>query len=417
MTPRKTAAFAGGVALMVATSAPVLAQATTEVVAEGLHAPRGLAIASDGSLLVAEAGQYGDTCPMGEAGFCFGPTGSVARVADGQVERVIEGLTSAGSGPEVVGPSDVALKDDGSFYLVLNGGGDPAERPEGDLSGYVLDAGLDGAYDPLADVWGYEATGDPDAEFSGGVLDANPYSVAIVDDGVLVADAGANALYAIDAAGQISVIAVFPPREHLFPAEMLQAMGPPPETDGEMAPEGEAMAEGEETAEGEPDEIAASDAEEMTGEAPPEGGMVPVPVESVPTSVVVGPDGAYYVGELTGGPFPVGGAVVWRVVPGEEPTEYATGFTNIIDVGFGPDGTLYVAEIVHEGLMPVFMGGDVAPIGAVLSVPPGGGEPEMVATGEQLMALGGLTVADDGSIYVSANTLGTEGGTIVKITP
>ena len=55
--PRKTAAFAGGVALMVATSAPVLAQATTEVVAEGLHAPRGLAIASDGSLLVAEAGQ------------------------------------------------------------------------------------------------------------------------------------------------------------------------------------------------------------------------------------------------------------------------------------------------------------------------------------------------------------------------
>jgi hypothetical protein len=41
----------------------------------------------------------------------------------------------------------------------------------------------------------------------------------------------------------------------------------------------------------------------------------------------------------------------------------------------------------------------------------------MVATGEQLMALGGLAVADDGSIYVSANTLSTEGGTIVKITP
>jgi sugar lactone lactonase YvrE len=134
--------------------------------------------------------------------------------------------------------------------------------------------------------------------------------------------------------------------------------------------------------------------------------------------VVVGPDGAYYVGQLTGGPFPVGGASVWRVVPGEEPTEYAAGFTNIIDLGFGPDGTLYVAEIVHEGLLPVFMGeGQVAPIGAVLSVAPGGGEPELVATGEQLMALGGLVVADDGSIYVSANTLGPEGGTIVKITP
>ncbi len=153
------------------------------------------------------------------------------------------------------------------------------------------------------------------------------------------------------------------------------------------------------------------------GEAPPDG-MVPVPVESVPTSVVVGPDGAYYVGELTGGPFPVGGANVWRVVAGEEPTVYASGFTNILDRGFGSDGTLYVAEIVHEGLMPVFMGeGQVPPIGAVLSVPPGGGEPEMLATGEQLMALGGLAVGPDDAIYVSANTLGTEGGTIVKITP
>ena len=42
-------------------------------------------VAADGSLLVAEAGQYGDECPMGEAGFCFGPTGSVATVTDGTV--------------------------------------------------------------------------------------------------------------------------------------------------------------------------------------------------------------------------------------------------------------------------------------------------------------------------------------------
>jgi hypothetical protein len=345
---------------------------------------------------------------MGEAGFCFGPTGSVATVTDGAVERIIEGLTSAGSGPEVVGPSDVAIKGDGSFYLVLNGGGDPAERPEGDLSGFVVDAAYDGSYDPVADVWGYEAIADPDAEYSGGVLDANPYSVAITDDGLVVADAGANALYAVDEAGEIDVLAVFPPREHMFPAELLAAMGPPPETDGEMAPEGEAMAEGE----------AAADGEEMSGgEAMPEGGMVPLPVESVPTAVAVGPDGAYYVGELTGGPFPVGGAVVWRVIPGEEPAVYASGFTNIIDLGFGSDGTLYVAEIVHEGLMPVFTGADVAPIGAVLSVAPGGGEPEMVATGEQLLALGGLAVGPDDAVYVTANTLGIDGGTIVKITP
>jgi sugar lactone lactonase YvrE len=144
--------------------------------------------------------------------------------------------------------------------------------------------------------------------------------------------------------------------------------------------------------------------------------MVPVPVQAVPTSVTVGPDGAYYVGQLTGGPYPVGGASVWRVVPGEDPTEYATVFTNVVGLGFAPDGTLYVAEMVHEGLMTLFAGTGAPPIGAVLSVPPGGGAPTMVATGEQLMALGGLDVDGDGNVYVSTGSLGP-GGTLVRITP
>ena len=78
------------------------------------------------------------------------------------------------------------------------------------------------------------------------------------------------------------------------------------------------------------------------------------------------------------------------------PAEYATGFTNIIGLGFAPDGTLYVAEMVHEGLMSVFTGGDAPPVGAVLAVAPGGGEPQLVATGDQFMALGGLAVDGDG---------------------
>ena len=39
-------------------------------------------------------------------------------------------------------------------------------------------------------------------------------------------------------------------------------------------------------------------------------------VQSVPTSVIVGPDGALYVGELTGVPFRAGTARVWRVAAG-----------------------------------------------------------------------------------------------------
>jgi sugar lactone lactonase YvrE len=145
---------------------------------------------------------------------------------------------------------------------------------------------------------------------------------------------------------------------------------------------------------------------------------VPFPSEAVPTSVTVGPDGALYVGLLTGAPFPVGGASVWRLAEGEEPTEYATGFTNIMGLGFGPDGTLYAAEMVQGGLMSVFAGEDVPPFGAVVSVGPDGGEPQVVASGEQLMALGGLAVDAEGAIYVSTGTImGPGGGALVKIVP
>ena len=54
----------------------------------------------------------------------------------------------------------------------------------------------------------------------------------------------------------------------------------------------------------------------------------------MPTSVVKGPDGAYYVGQLTGFPFPPGGANVWRVKPGHDPEVFKGGFTNIIDIAF-----------------------------------------------------------------------------------
>ena len=354
----------------------------------------GWSIVADGSLLVAEAGQAGDLCPEMGGGFCLGPTGSVARVSDGTVERIVEGLPSAGGGSDIVGVSDVALIDDDDFYLVVNAGGDPAGRqfmpPELATMGWLMRASGDGTVERVADVAGFETTDDPDAEFTGGVPDANPYSVAIsADGGVVVADAAMNALVTVDDAGTVSLVALFPPREHLFPAELLAATDP--------------AAEGQEPAD---------------GTTPAEGEEVPIPVQSVPTSVVVGPDGAYYVGELTGGPFPVGGANVWRVVPGEEPTAYATGFTNIIDLGFGPDGTLYVAEIAHEGLLEFYSGqGDVAPAGAVLSVPPGGGDPELLVSGDPVTALGGLAVDLDGSIYVSANALDPVGGTVLRITP
>ena len=76
--------------------------------------------------------------------------------------------------------------------------------------------------------------------------------------------------------------------------------------------------------------------------------MTSISVQSVPSSVAVGPDGALYVGELTGVPFEPGTARVWRVVPGKKPTVYATGFTNISDLAF--DGkNLLVLELAAKG--------------------------------------------------------------------
>ena len=66
--------------------------------------------------------------------------------------------------------------------------------------------------------------------------------------------------------------------------------------------------------------------------------------EAVPTEVVIGPDGAFYVSTLTGAPFENGLAKVYRVVPGQAPTVYQGGFRTIIDIDFGPDGSLYVLE-------------------------------------------------------------------------
>ena len=75
--------------------------------------------------------------------------------------------------------------------------------------------------------------------------------------------------------------------------------------------------------------------------------------DAVPTSVVVGPDGAYYVGELTGIPF-VGAARdvsnVYRVERGQDPFHpavfldgHATHFNAIIDMVFR-GGDLYILQ-------------------------------------------------------------------------
>ena len=94
-----------------------------------------------------------------------------------------------------------------------------------------------------------------------------------------------------------------------------------------------------------------------------------MPTDAVPTSVVRGRDGAYYVSQLTGFPFPVGGSNIWRLVPGQAPTVYASGLTNVTDLAWH-GGSLYAVQIADEGLLAAPE--DQPPSGSLVRVVPGG---------------------------------------------
>jgi sugar lactone lactonase YvrE len=100
-------------------------------------------------------------------------------------------------------------------------------------------------------------------------------------------------------------------------------------------------------------------------------------------------------------------AKVYRVPPeGGEPEIYAEGFTNIIDIQFGPDGSLYVLQIANP--IPNFGGG------ALLRVAPDGTRTQITVP---LFAPGGIAIAKDGTIYVTNRSTSPGGGEVLRIRP
>jgi hypothetical protein len=342
--------------LAVALSAPaVSAQPTLTVVAEGLDNPRGIAIAPSGSIWVAEAGRGGTVaCFPGPEGseVCLGDSGAITRVfRRGGYERIVTGLPSiaAPDGSQAIGPSDVGFMHN-RLYATQGLAADPAVRaglPEcAQVAGHLLRIKrADRTFTSIADVAGFEASDNPD----GGLVDSNPHGLLARGGGWTVVDAGGNSLVRVNSSGSIRTLAVFPDREI--------------------------------------------------------GGA---PVQSVPTTVVRRGNW-YYVGELTGFPFPAGEANVWRVpVEGGEPELWAGGFTTIIDVALAPNGGLYVLEITHNG----FLSGDLT--GGLWRVDRDGEKHLLLTDG--LFAPGGLVVDDDGSLLITNCGVCAGGGQVVRVT-
>jgi PASTA domain len=331
---------------LAASTGEASAQATFPVVMSGLDNPRGLAFARSGALYVAEAGRGGaGPCLLPVA--CYGTTGAVTRLYRGRQVRIATGLPShadpTGAG---TGAHDVVVDARGRVFVLFGLGFaiDPAQRTAFGPGGANFGKLVRlGAGGALVPVADIAAY-EATVNPGGPPVDSNPFGLLRDRTGWIVAEAGGNSLLRVASDGAISTLAVFPSR--------------------------------------------------------------PVrPTDSVPTSVVRGRDGGYYVGELTGGPFAQGAARVYRVMPGQPPQTFAENFTAIIDIAIGRSGRLYVLQhATQTGLMGS---------GALIRVSPDGTRTTLAAEG--LVAPMSVAIGFDGDLYVSNRGVTPGAGEVVRI--
>ena len=329
--------------------------ATPKVVASGLNNPRQITYAN-GALYVAESGTGGSGACVktAEGRACYGASGSITRVSQHGQRRVVTGLPSiAAPGGSATGPSDVIVHGR-KFQVSLGLGADPGVRAALPANGKKLGTVAAGRFGRsglkvVADIGAYEGRANPDKSEP----DTNPVSLLEARHRTYVVDAGGNTLLSFSRRGRISTRAVFP---------ATQAVGP---------------------------------------------SGAPIPMQAVPTAAAFGPDGAIYVSQLTGFPFPVGGANIWRVVPGHAPTRYATGLTNVTDLAFGKDGSLYAVQLADEGLLAP------KPTGSVVRIPRGGGA-RHVTVADNLKAPYGIAV-HHGSAYVTTCSTCAGAGEVLRV--
>ena len=203
----------------------------------------------------------GPAVPLSEP--CLGLSGAITRVDPTGVmppKRLVSGLPSVTvrALADAAGPYDISFNGTGNAIVTVGLGGTVAGRaslgPNAALLGNLLKVTPSGQWKTSGDVAAHEEQ-DPD----GAGADSNGFGVLALPSRNIVADAGGNSLVEVRANGKTRTLAV-------FPGQMAPLPGPPPQP--------------------------------------------MIPVQAVPTSVAIGPDGYFYVGQLTGFPFPANTAKV-----------------------------------------------------------------------------------------------------------
>lgn len=364
-----------------------------EVFADGLLAPRFMAVAADGTVYITETGTGGDevlgattqqaeetdiATPVAEGDAGAGEEASP--VAEGEGEGEGEGgpptnrgytgqvtvvtpdgtqgvlSTSFASYSDGVGPEGITIGPDGLIYMAVGGAGvgAGADAITGENTVFVIDPAT-GQPTVLAELGSLEVANNPDG------TDVNPnlYDVAFGTDGLLyVADAGGNTIYSVDpATGAASLFTVVP--------ELGDLTGATPEA-------------------GAPDR------------------------QAVPTGLALATDGNLLVGLLSEG-WPADGPSILSLAADGTFTSVAEGLSVVVDVTVGPDGAIYATQLTTgfgpEGPAP----GNVLRIGA-------DGSTEVVVDG--LFLPHGIAFDGAGNLYVTTGAIflgpGAPGGQVLR---